>query len=1067
MTRLSPKPNAGPPQPVRHAPARPYIVIGSGVIAAIMLIIVVLNIRSAPNKAQQQEQQANEQTPTEIEILGPSGLTEEDLASTGNQIDPNTRLNLPSGGWIQVPNDTGGIAQQYRFDKLEPNPAGFTAGWVQMERPIAELFVAKDRMLRLEGDEATMFIPKQALESGTMTGNVMIRLYEVAPNQRIDPAIDVPSLVVRTAEASFNNITGELRCPHDVHVETPESEFPGTDLTLLLNDRDQMIQSMRVEHGQFIRIAGAAKRERTNAPTEPAPATQTPPGETRAVSPSEKTDTASAAKEEQFYLVQLHDNVRIEAGRGEGGRTVNGDRLAITFSFRSEGMSNAMAFLPVQQDGLQPVPASIALSPTQQMIAAAMASMQDRDLAIAPPPSDDDVYVYWDGPLTMDPITDPAQKLASPSDARLELFGSPITLTDDDGWTTVSCASLAYHTEAENPILLASAEYPGMLVRSDPALRAGQGGADDEPLIEELRITWGEALELDFYDSPDGAGSGRLKRATFTKDVNILSPDLNLTADDMTVGFFAGMNERDAIETVYATGNIVAEQPGASPEEQSKLTAKELLVEFGLGRDEKSFPKHARATGDVEAKDATETMWADIVDVVMRERTPEEQARAEATAASGSENTTGVAGMGFSDDRLGSTELEALSASGDVQLLLEGGTRVWAETLDVDGVNRTVELAGEEVLVAHENFLIDKGSHIALDDIRRKAMMKGPGQFRQFNKSVQPTGQGKLPKPVIELPTQVRVRWNEGMEFDEQFDQGNGAIEFHGKVEGVSEPNELERSTVSSETLRLEFVEKPADEVENEQPAADANPLTSGDRTLRRLYAAGDAKIESRTWEKEDRSDTPRVFYIAGEEIDYDDVRLDANVTGVGSLLIRDERPEKPGENKPVVVAPGDLNNPLEQENFGARGTTLFRFTEGMQMKQQMENRFLASFSGNVEWLHKSLDGRTATLTGQHLEAVISRRSTPGEDVDLDFGGAAELQRISGKGAMFIRTATRDVQCEDFTYDPSTGVAELGALPGRTVSVLTQGSHQPFHAERMIWYMNDDRMTIVGGTMNR
>lgn len=1073
MTRLSPKPNAGPPQAVRHAPARPYIVIGSAVLAAALLIIVVLNISSAPSKQQQAEE-----TPTDIEVFSPGRLTEEDLATnTNSQTERDPRLSLPSGAGIETSDEDGNLAQRYTFTSLEPDPPGQPAGWVQMQNPVADIYVAKDRVLRLEGESALAYVPKQALESGTMSGNVLIRIYEVTPGERVNPDVDEPSVVVRTPEATFNNIIGEVRCPGHVYVETPDVEFPGDDLTMLINDRDQMIQSLSVQHGEYIRIAGKQVDEATTS--RPGNDTNRAPAEPSSAAPQPApANDNSAEKPSQFYRMTLHENVRIEQGRGEDARKINGDKLSVTFSLKSKGMASAMAFWPLDRDDSPellgpPSAVAMAMSIPQQIAAAAIALIPDDVRTIAPPPSDDDVMVYWDGPLTMEPITNPKEKLASTSDAMLELFGSPLTLKAEDDWTTVTCAVLAYHTESQNPILRGNEDFPGRIVRADPNQPALQDPARAQgPPVEELRMTWGESLELDFYDTPDGKNSGKLKRATFTKDVEVLSPDLHLRAENMKVGFFAVETERDAIESILATGGVTALRPAATKEEESQLVAKRLLVEFALNAENKSFPKHVRANGDVEARDAAQTMWANVVDVTMRERTEEEQARIEATMAAGdaADNKPGMAGLEWGNENMGSTELETLTAETDVQLLLDGGSRVWADKLQVNGIDRTVELSGDEVLVAHENFLIDKGKYIKLDDLRRNALMQGPGQFRQFDRTVQPTGEGKLPKPVIEDPSMARVRWTDHMAYDEQFDQGNSAIDFFGQVEGSSQPNALESSTVSANRLRLEFERQVKDDAPAADEAEQPNAL-AGDRRVRRLFAQGDdenkAKIESRSWEKEDHTDIPRVFYIAGDEIDYDEAKLDASVNGAGTLLIRDERPEK-ADDKPKVVQPGaNPIMPSDQESFGSRGTTLFRFTEGMRMVKHADDIYRATFDGNVEWLHKSLDNRTATVTGQHLEAMILRKGKAAENVDLDFGGPAELQRLSGKGGIVINTATRQVMCEEFNYDPSTGVAMLAALPGRTVSVLTQGATQPFQAERVIWYMNEDRISLGNPTMNR
>ena len=76
-------------------------------------------------------------------------------------------------------------------------------------------------------------------------------------------------------------------------------------------------------------------------------------------------------------------------------------------------------------------------------------------------------------------------------------------------------------------------------------------------------------------------------------------------------------------------------------------------------------------------------------------------------------------------------------------------------------------------------------------------------------------------------------------------------------------------------------------------------------------------------------------------------------------------------------------------------------------------------------------------------------------------GGPAELMRVQAIGRVFLRTETRDIECEYFDYDVKTGIAILKAKPGSRVSVLARGSAQPFKAEQIIWDMKKDTLKVV------
>ena len=226
---------------------------------------------------------------------------------------------------------------------------------------------------------------------------------------------------------------------------------------------------------------------------------------------------------------------------------------------------------------------------------------------------------------------------------------------------------------------------------------------------------------------------------------------------------------------------------------------------------------------------------------------------------------------------------------------------------------------------------------------------------------------------------------------------------------------------------------------------------------MQRLLARGEAKLENRTWLEEDHSDRPRVFYVGGRHVDYNQQTLEALVVGDGELLIRDERADG--------ITPADP----EPDAFATKGTTLFRWQKQLHMTRQVDELFNIEMTGNVECLHEGLTGRTTTLTGQQLIAGVLRHSA-GEPAQarqeagaLNFGGRMEVQRLFGSGSLYIRTAERDVACDQFDYNTTTGLAEVSAMTGRTVSILTRGAMRPYHAERVLWNMREDRITITRG----
>ena len=169
---------------------------------------------------------------------------------------------------------------------------------------------------------------------------------------------------------------------------------------------------------------------------------------------------------------------------------------------------------------------------------------------------------------------------------------------------------------------------------------------------------------------------------------------------------------------------------------------------------------------------------------------------------------------------------------------------------------------------------------------------------------------------------------------------------------------------------------------------------------------------------------------------------------------IRDERLQTQSEDEGM-----DSSN-----RFGASGTTSFNWSQQMQMLRVGEDLFEITMRESVEVRHLNIQGEKATMSTNQLLATIYRPRNTGttddENVGLDMGGPAELVRVQAIGRVFLRTTTRDVECEHFDYDVKTGIAILKARPGSRVSVLMRGTAQPFKAEQIIWDMKKDTLRV-------
>ena len=1095
------RPNTSPPPPVRRRSIKPLMIGGLGVVLAGLFLIVLINIDMGG-----ETQVSSNDSENVVDIIEPQLSTlnlDSVIDPRGGQLVPQNDLNpqLPSGSWIRfVDPKTGELAQQYRFVDLDPNPQGKPAGWLRMSQPEAEMFLSDGRVLVLTGDSALAFAPNRKLESGTVIGNVWIRLFVGQDGRPADPDRDTPVLVVRTEEAAFNNFLGEIRCDGYVQVQSSSLELPnGHGLTVLMDDQNHTFQ-LSMQKPQRIRIAAAQTADRSSPEVVQSPIAKDNPSS----DPNDRTNKgkrapgadqrdapkpSAAPADITFYRLTLNKNVRIR----QGNKIILGDELSIVFSMQSQGVNNMSAGAP-----LTPFLANLSgftgpmlpdrLPLTQALAALAIASFQGGSQdSIAAPHTEDDVIIDCDGTLTIVPVTDPNDRLASPKDALLSLRGNgrPIHLFDPDQQAEAECEELIYHVLNKEIQLVGSAQHP--LWVKTPELHAtgerfwyrseeSQAGfvgpgemtlfgiaaqgqatslgpqivttslaalgfspqqvANDNASEQSLHITWQQRVDIQFDPEPDdGQSSAQIRSAEFTGDVTILGESFGLEAEWIRAGFAGAGSDAAHIETIDAAGDVRARSLGDG---RGELVCQDLKLSMAQTRLGRTIPTRLEATGQVMTRDDEQTMWAGKFSVTFHELP--EQAKADDPA---------------NENKFGDFEIDKLIALEGAQLQLNDGARVIAERIDVDGIAQTAQMTGENILIVQDNLLIDQATRLEMDRKTNRGALPGPGRLRIFPENVPLTldEDGRaLSLGVADEPPQVNLHWTDDAAFDGAYDGGNGAIDFNGSVRVVADPSVLEHDTVEADTLRIEFSRGSAGD--------HADDAASTKRTIRKMIANRNAKLQSRTWELEDRSDKPRVFYVAGDRIDYNHQTGEVLVDSAGTLLIRDERPQVVADASPDEAIGGT-------SRFATSGTTSFGWSERMEMTRAGDELFDIIMTANIEVRHLSLDGKKVTLTADRLVTTVQRsspNSTSADGVDqtaLDLGGPAQLVRVRANGLVFLRTTTRDVQCDEFDYDVRSGLARLKATPGRRISIHNRGAVQPFHAEEIVWDMTNDRLTIV------
>lgn len=1054
------------PPPIRSGRRRMALVIASGVVVSIILLFVVLQVESPQPLVQPAPAIAGAQ-----ELIAPTDLQPEDV--TGGGFDPERSVDvaLPQGMTIEVQEDDR-LAQRYRCSHSDPRPGG----WIHMDQPEVELYLSDDRLLVMTGDSALVHIPQRALVSGTLTGNVVIRLFELSEDAPIDIHVDEPALRVVTGEARFDNFLGEIRCDGEVDIQRPELWHVGTGLRLKINDQLRRPEQLDVEKTRFIRLASlpestevaaaepskpatpAREKPLRNAgePKEPRKTAQRDPAASRPAKRDRPPRDGRAVDESPFYIITLNDNVHIRQGDGVTGWTADGDELRLIFSFKSGNFQDALSQGHPAEPFIGPletIPRAIGgtgLSLTAALSTLALAAISDDVQPTLYRSSQDEITITFSGPMTMVPLEDAARKPKSTDDSHLELVGRPVHLVSHADSANVECASLQYETLSKTLRLRSSKDSP--LTMSSPEFSAGgsefwldqianKAGFDDdgwlvlnvsdsqsprpEALSEPVRITWTGRMRLNFSRAP-GAKSA--------------TPQGSTTTAAMRAGLLKHVAFRGSVAVTSSQG---------------RMNADDLAVDLTQTKGGQTIPTLVTAKGHVMAFDQGQIVWADEIVAKLREIT---------SAAAPATQPEGLVARGRN------VELETLNAGGDVQIRLPDGSRAFADILDANAIDGTLVLESPDLLIASQTMLIDQGSRLKLNRDSKTALWPGPGRARVFRTPIISDVEERIARPVVDVsvnPVQVLATWATDMTFDSTVNDGAGALTLRGDVKGDSTRTVLELSTLVAGVMTLEFAHAAKDATlpQSEATIAESQALQSqsdllqrGNRQLLRLIATDNARLESRNWENEDHSDKPRVFYLAGQEIDYNNLTLEAGVPGPGEMLVRDERVE------PLPADGAAPNTTSGRAPFAARGTSLFKWSQRLDMVRTEGDLYTITMLGDVDAIHRDITGRETVFKGQTLEAAAIRTLTDrATEAAVDMGGSMELKRLRAAGAVFVRSPERDITCDEFDYNLISAMARLAAKPGSNVMVITRGSPHPMRAEEMQWNMETDTITVIRG----
>ena len=965
-----------------------------------------------------------------------------DLASQG--------VALERGAWVQVADESGRLAQQYSASRIDPE----RDRWMRMSEPRAMMFPKGGRVITMRAEKGRMRVPERAIESGRLDGTVVIRMYKPEGSRAVDTAKDAPALVVEADEALFDSRLGEIRCDRRVKVVTDQLHFEGEGLTMLLTPDGKNIERLTVERPLSpIEIVRRVTPEPA-APVEffgpPAPAG--PSGLAPVVAPP----LAAAAPPVRFYKLTLEREVRVTRQGPKDRTRIDGDRLDAIFSLEGDAVGSNLALAPAS-GGAEGAPAA---GLPMALLAGAMA---------APGEVLERIEIRYAGRLTMAVTEDAGDRLVSKDDVRVDIGGSPVRMADDTSGARVDCGSLRYTTGDESVAIasekgrrfvLASPRLDLEATRFELNRRTGKGAIDGEgrmrlggadgaavqvvasmpaeavkagggvsqpegaavpPSSRTVRMQWSKGVSLAFEP---GAQASRLRSADFRGAVIADAQEVRLGAERLLVECVA-QGSRDSVTHLLAEGAARAErQP-----EGSSLAGERIDLALEPQADGGSRPLRLLADGKVEAADKGQRLWTDAMECTFRP----------------------PADAGAASDRV---DIAEVKSRGAVQALVSQDARIWAADMDADPAGKRVTLKGPDLLLVRGNAVADGMQRIDMDETSGVGSAPGAGRCRYFSRSLVDGSPKPLPRPTIPAGEQMLATWGDGLKY-RRVDARTSEVELGGGVKAVASRSARERDELDAKTATLTLTsERTAGAPARAGVAGEASSLT-------RVHAAGEVRIESRGWSREDHSDEPRLFRLQAEDVTHDLATGEAEVPTAGTLLVFDR------DDEGAKAAPPSL--------FDGRGTTRFKWANRLDMRRAgLDGRYRIDLEGTVEMLHAGLRPQdTLTLTADRLQATVDRveegaqARQPGDAAAADLGGPVRLVRVEGLGRVFVRTPDVDVECDTFDYDLKTRIAQMAARPGRMITVLQKGPKGqpvPMRAESAQWDMESGRIRIVGAS---
>ncbi|MBC7834416.1 MAG: hypothetical protein H7Y88_04855, partial [Phycisphaerales bacterium] len=683
----------------------------------------------------------------------------------------------------------------------------------------------------------------------------------------------------------------------------------------------------------------------------------------------------------------------------------------------------------------------------------------------------DFVTLTWSAPLMVKPLETATEELDTEDVAlRFTVDGSgPVKFRDDAAglhgsaaWVHYGATSQTLRLAGRGPVGVVLGDARGAKVEAGDieanlaertahitgpgtASQAGDGSDVDGSL--RPNIAWAD--QADFTFTPESEGDDwALREAMFTGLVKADDPAsaASLKGDFFRAIFVAGIEQPSVLSRLIVEG-----QAHGDAGDGGSLRADDLDVAFRRAEtaeeESEPDPRILTARGNVRAKQKSATLTCEFLESGL-----ERNAEGDVTAT----DVTAHAGE---------------SAGSWIEFARTDGVRARARELHASVPEQTVELTGEDSLVARGGTEVI-GALIKLNGLMRTLQVVGAGRFEHTPKA---TTEGSLGARGVE------ATWVTGMYADDV----SGVIECVGDVSANTDPEALEVDLVRGQRVRIELeaaatggdadgsgpgtmvMSFPDDDGEADRAdGAPDPPDVMPDRQVKMAEvfasaspdAVGPASVpaiaESRRYVvdtgaggAEGGRKLERFLRLSGQTITADNTAGTLRVPGNGSAALFDGRESEPGENAEGLAS------------GSSRGASLFRWTGEMSLNR---GTGLLKMDKTVSLVHKPLgEEPPTTLESDALEATLRSKSESADGSALGDARGAQLQRAVATGAVYIKSASKQLIGDRVVYDAIARTARASAEPGNRVTLFDEAKGAPISALEIFWLIGEDRIEVT------